>query len=252
MKFSIFALAFPIFQSTNAHYIFTRLVVNNTLSSEFQYIRDIRSNSGQDSIWQKSFPLWGPEDPQIICNRKAFPIINKDIQTATYIAGDDGAFYISTKHDVSDAEDPFVFHEGPGQVFLSKLPDGMTSLNEYDGSGDFFKIAYHGPTGPKVTDWSTYGQRTINFTIPRTTPPGLYLMRVEQFYASSSFDESQFYVSCAHVNIVGPGGGSPTDFVRFPAYKAEDPNVWFHEEGTSRYPKDIRVYVEPKPKVWSG
>ena len=43
-------------------------------------------------------------------------------------------------------------------------------------------------------------------TIPKTTPPGQYLMRVEHIYPSVKND-SQFYVNCAQVNIVGPGGG---------------------------------------------
>ena len=81
----------------------------------------------------------------------------------------------------------------------------MTSLNEYDGTGDFFKIAYHGPKD--ATTWSVQNGRAINFTIPRTTPPGLYLMRVEQFLPHSQLDQSQFYVNCAHINVIGPGGG---------------------------------------------
>ncbi|KAH7128616.1 fungal cellulose binding domain-containing protein [Dendryphion nanum] len=245
MKCSILPLALAAF------YAFTRLVVNGTLSSEFQYIRDVRGNAGDDNLWQKSFPLYGPEDPRQACNRQSFPVLNKNIQTAIYDAGTSGAFYISTKVDPSDVEDPYIFHEGPGQVFLSKLPDGLNSLSEYDGSGDFFKIAYHGPKNS--TTWSLYEERAINFTIPRTTPPGLYLMRVEHFLPSALFNQSQWFVSCAHVEILGLGGGQPTGFVRFPnAYKADDPSVWFHEEGTSRFPKDIRVYVEPKPSTWTG
>jgi hypothetical protein len=34
----------------------------------------------------------------------------------------------------------------------------------------------------------------------------------------------QFYVNCAFVNIIGPGGGTPTEFVKFPGtYQDEDP-----------------------------
>jgi hypothetical protein len=39
----------------------------------------------------------------------------------------------------------------------------------------------------------------INFTIPSTTPPGAYLLRLEQF----PFDPYlQFYVNCAHIKSV--------------------------------------------------
>lgn len=34
----------------------------------------------------------------------------------------------------------------------------------------------------------------------------------------------QFYINCAFVNIIGPGGGTPTEFVRFPGtYRDDDP-----------------------------
>jgi len=45
------------------------------------------------------------------------------------------------------------------------------------------------------------------FTIPSTTPPGKYLVRVEQLYLSYGFNRTQFYVNCAQVEVVGPGGG---------------------------------------------
>jgi len=38
----------------------------------------------------------------------------------------------------------------------------------------------------------------------------------------------EFYVNCAQVNIIGPGGGQfkPEDFARFPgAYLREDPSM---------------------------
>jgi len=43
-------------------------------------------------------------------------------------------------------------------------------------------------------------------TIPKTTPPGEYLLRVEQIYPSTG-DTSEFFVNCAQINIIGPGGG---------------------------------------------
>jgi len=47
----------------------------------------------------------------------------------------------------------------------------------------------------------------MNFTIPKTTPPGKYLLRMEQLMPMSTGYNAQFYVSCAHINIVGHGGG---------------------------------------------
>ena len=64
----------------------------------------------------------------------------------------------------------------------------------------------------------------FNFTIPKTTPPGKYLLRIENFMPTARAGYLQFYINCAFVNIIGPGGGTPTDFVTFPGtYQDEDP-----------------------------
>jgi hypothetical protein len=90
-------------------------------------------------------------------------------------------------------------------------------------------------------------------TIHATTPPGLYILRIEQFLPSSRYGESQWFVNCAHLQIVGPGGGTPGPLIHFPAYSDDDPSIWFREEGTeSGYPKDAMKYVQPKPDVWQG
>lgn len=146
---------------------------------------------------------------------------------------------------------PYIFHEGPGQVFLSKLPESLTSLNDYDGKGDFFKIAYAGPQDN--TTWSLMEKLEMNFTIPKTTPTGQYLLRIEHFLPSPNHGQSQWFVNCAHVEIVGEGGGTPAGFVKFPnAYSEDDASIWFHEPRTSRAPSDLSTYVEPKPGVWQG
>ncbi|KAH7371079.1 hypothetical protein BKA66DRAFT_371638, partial [Pyrenochaeta sp. MPI-SDFR-AT-0127] len=126
--------------------VFNRLVINNTVSKEFQYVRDVTGNAGKyDNLWQKSFPIYGPANANVTCGRGSFPIHNIDtIETATILAGDDVGFMVSGPYYEGDSQ-PYIFHEGPGQVFLSELPEGLQSLNDYDGSGDFFKIAYAGP-----------------------------------------------------------------------------------------------------------
>jgi hypothetical protein len=64
----------------------------------------------------------------------------------------------------------------------------------------------------------------FNFTIPKTTPPGRYLMRIESLYPTASSGFPQFYVNCALINIIGPGGGTPTGFAKFPGtYQTDDP-----------------------------
>jgi hypothetical protein len=49
-------------------------------------------------------------------------------------------------------------------------------------------------------------------------------MRIEQVMPTASTRYLQFYINCAFVNIIGPGGGTPTEFVRFPgSLQDEDP-----------------------------
>jgi hypothetical protein len=51
----------------------------------------------------------------------------------------------------------------------------------------------------------------LNFTIPQTTPPGKYLVRVEHFNISPDYNGTQMYVNCAQVDVSGPGGGISCD-----------------------------------------
>lgn len=48
----------------------------------------------------------------------------------------------------------------------------------------------------------------MKFTIPTTTPPGKYLLRAEQMCpCQKGYGGSQSYIACAHIDIIGPGGG---------------------------------------------
>jgi hypothetical protein len=252
-RFSLTVFAALLAPQASAHYVFNRLIVNNTVSRDFQYVRDVTGNAGtRESTWLKAFPIFGPENANVTCGRGAFPVFNSaSIETATVLAGDDVGFMVSGPFFPGD-DAQTIYHDGPGQIFLSKLPTSIKDLNDYDGSGDFFKIGYAGPVS--ATAWFLQDKFTMNATIPVTTPPGKYLLRIEQFLPSSQLGQSQWFVNCAHVEIVGRGGGTPGPFVRFPnAYKEEEPSVWFHEEGTTEgYPKDMMKYVEPNPKVWIG
>lgn len=47
-------------------------------------------------------------------------------------------------------EEDVIFHDGPGQAYLSRAPND--DLANYDGKGDWFKVAYAGPSDDKT--WS--------------------------------------------------------------------------------------------------
>ncbi|OAL03137.1 hypothetical protein IQ06DRAFT_334598 [Phaeosphaeriaceae sp. SRC1lsM3a] len=236
-----------------AHYVFNRLIVNGTISKEWQYVRDVTGNAGtRESTWFKAFPIFGPENVNVTCGRGAFPVYNAaTIETATIVAGDEFGFMVSPPMFEDDLIQ-YIYHDGPGQIFLSKLPENIKDLNDYDASGDFFKIGYEGPIN--ATAWYLQDKLSMNATVPKTTPPGKYVLRIEQFLPSSQHGQSQWFVNCANVEIVGEGGGTPGPFVKFPnAYSEDEPSVWFREPGTEQgFPKDAMTYVEPKPAVWTG
>jgi hypothetical protein len=90
-------------------------------------------------------------------------------------------------------------------------PDGV-ELNDYEGDGDWFKIETIGASNGKQWDIGGYAvkgysERQMNFTIPETTPPGKYLMRVEHLNISPFYKSTEMYVNCAHIEVSGPGGG---------------------------------------------
>ena len=89
----------------------------------------------------------------------------------------------------------------------------------------------------------------MNFTIPKTTPPGKYLMRAEHLYIQTYHGGTQLYVNCAHLEITGPGGGKhlllnaycvfywwipegkPGPTTKFPAFTADDSPGKSHVSG---------------------
>jgi hypothetical protein len=90
---------------------------------------------------------------------------------------------------------------------------------------------------------------TVSFTIPKNVPSGKYLVRVESIalHQAQSVGGAQMYLSCAQVEVVGGGSGTPGPLVAFPgAYNANDPGLRW-----SYYPI-ATSYTAPGPKVWDG
>jgi hypothetical protein len=83
-------------------------------------------------------------------------------------------------------------------------------------------------------------------------------MRIEQFMPTPSANYTQWYVNCAHVNIIGPGGGTPSGFARFPGtYNISDPGLSIPQNQFVRggyvADEDMRLleYKPPGPAVWT-
>ena len=69
-----------------------------------------------------------------------------------------------------------------------------------------------------------------------------------------SLGYSQWFVNCAHVNIVGPGGGVPGPMTRFPeAYNGTiDASINLQYPGAKNEFEGIANYPEPGAARWNG
>ncbi|KAF2273092.1 uncharacterized protein EI97DRAFT_482708 [Westerdykella ornata] len=234
---------------TVAHYLFGHLIINGTKTPAFEYVRDVDPPSEYiDSIaFGKTYPLW-PEDldsANFTCGRNAW-LYASNTSTATVMAGSQVGMGVIPQIPSLKGKYDNIFHEGPGLVYMAPLK-GKKTLEEWTGEdGEWFKIAEWGFLN--ATAWVIQKWTEVNFTIPLTTPPGKYLLRMEHFTFSPSM---QWYVNCAHIDVVGPGGGNPTGFAKFPGtYVLKDIRDRFYKEGWSRDYRNFSGFGEPP--VWRG
>jgi hypothetical protein len=62
---------------------------------------------------------------------------------------------------------------------------------------------------------------------------------------------SQWYVNCAHINLISSGGGTPGPTIKIPeAYTITDPGINF-EDGVD-FDSGLGGYHPPGPPVWVG
>ena len=83
-------------------------------------------------------------------------------------------------------------------------------------------------------------------TIPTSTPPGEYLLRIEHIgLHEGHVGKAQFYMECAQLKIVGGAeGGTGSNPVKIPGlYKASDPGIAFNKWNNPR------SYVMPGPAL---
>ncbi|KAH7078377.1 glycosyl hydrolase family 61-domain-containing protein [Paraphoma chrysanthemicola] len=145
---------------------------------------------------------------------------------------------------------PNIFHPGPLQFYLAKVPSGQTAAT-WDGSGNvWFKIyAEKATVSGGQLSWGSLNKGSVSVTIPKNTPSGDYLLRIEHIalHQANNVNGAQFYISCAQITVTGGGNGSPSPLVAFPgAYKNSDPGIKvnIYSGATS--------YTPPGPAVWSG
>ncbi|KAF2109789.1 glycosyl hydrolase family 61-domain-containing protein [Lophiotrema nucula] len=138
----------------------------------------------------------------------------------------------------------YIWHPGPAQAYLSRAPND--NLTSYLGDGDWFKIGQY--SYANKSHWVIDGCDT-------STPPGKYLLRVEHLfndYAGTA--NTQFYHSCAHVEVVGRGGGTPGATIKLPEDYIKDAGLDFTvEQAYSTWgERNYTGYRNSGPPVWTG
>ncbi|KAJ4301434.1 hypothetical protein N0V90_003526 [Kalmusia sp. IMI 367209] len=257
----------------NAHFTTAHLLVNGTDTGLWKHVLKVAAPDdlygGYDPAGMIT-PLYSDHflnTSNITCGRAAFKMLGQT-EIADIVAGEEIGFRTLNEKDVRPGWGiGYFFHPGPAQVWLSRAPND--DLKSYRGEGDWFKVAYAGPKND--TDWPLWSrwsenqkvQTDYNFTLPRTTPPGAYLLRFEYIYPNSySAGFVQFFVNCALVNIHAPDAsvkpGTPTGFVKFPgAYEPDDiglllPFTQDVEMGLPIEQLRLTEYKAPGPAVWQG
>ncbi|KAF2198335.1 hypothetical protein GQ43DRAFT_474644 [Delitschia confertaspora ATCC 74209] len=235
-----------LIQTTNAHYTFAHLIVNDTITPKWKYVRDVAGDPKYASAgeYAKTAPFKDIYSANMICGRESGS--GPKTSVATVIAGSELGFRIAT--DIGGNADAVITHEGPGQVYMSKAPND--DVEHYDGKGDWFKIAAQAQFND--TTYLLYGEKEMRFLLPESTPPGKYLLRIEQFQPSDQLGESQWYVNCAQIDVRGPGGANPpTGFVRFPGgYDMFDTGIWITQAQQNH--QKLMDYYPPGPDIWYG
>lgn len=113
------------------------------------------------------------------------------------------------------------------------------------------EIIYRGTNnGLDDTDWCTWDKARVRFTIPKDTPSGQYLVRLEHIAMHGvQSGDTEFYFECAQIEVVNGRQGRPGPLVKIPGlYDREDPALRFFIYGAKSY-----LYTNVgKHTVWTG
>ncbi|CAN8097699.1 unnamed protein product [Discula destructiva] len=143
-----------------------------------------------------------------------------------------------------------LYHPGPFQSYMAKVPDGA-DVNTWDPTDAvWFKIYQDALIpGSSSATWTSNGKTSIDVTIPACLAPGDYLIRNEHIalHEAQSPGGAQFYLSCGQLTVTGGGNAVPGDLVAFPgAYEASEPALVVNV-----YYPPLTSYTNPGPAVFS-
>jgi hypothetical protein len=124
---NLLGVAAVLAHSASAHYIFSKLVLNNEVSEDWQYIRQTtRTKNYMPTKFTKTFDNLTPNDNDFRCNLGSFSNAAKT-EVANVAAGD--TIGMKLFYDAN------IQHPGPGQVCtLSQIryEQGTSALKELD------------------------------------------------------------------------------------------------------------------------
>ncbi|KAF2867302.1 glycosyl hydrolase family 61-domain-containing protein [Massariosphaeria phaeospora] len=237
----------------DGHYGFPIAIINGVASEWWEFTRPV----GFGSYTGQFFPIYDWTAEGQVCGFNGTKTGHLT-GTAKIEAGSEIGFRAipATYNDGIIAPRAYNFkndvigHVGPGAAYMSKAPGDLES---YEGDGDWFKIGVSGASDGMY--WDSPGKNEMNFTIPKTTPPGKYLVRVEHFNISPYYNSTQQFINCAQVEVSGAGGGTPGPMIKFPGgYDLSDPGIWLPR--ALFYPKKpmdgLKNWKGAGPVVWTG
>ncbi|KAK4465217.1 glycoside hydrolase [Cladorrhinum samala] len=223
MKFSVTAIAVAVMaaNSVSGHYIFQQFSAGGTKYPAWKYIR-----RNTNPAWLQNGPVTDLSSKDLRCNVGGG--VSNGTETVTMKAGDEFTFTL----------DAAVYHAGPTSLYMSKAPG---KVEDYDGSGPWFKIFDWGPSGNSFPMKGSYSGN-----IPKCIPDGEYLLRIQQLGLHNPGAPPQFYISCAQVKVTNGGNANPSPTALIPgAFKANDPGYT-----VNIYSGSLSNYVVPGPAVF--
>ncbi|XP_006456576.1 hypothetical protein AGABI2DRAFT_188473 [Agaricus bisporus var. bisporus H97] len=218
MRFSFavsIALAVHI---VSAHYIFKPLVAGHKIST-----RAVRQPKDNSPVLEYA------SGTDIICN--SHPSAARE--TVQIAAGNKIGFRLDIP----------IYHMGPAAIYLGHAP---RKVADWDGRGRrWFKIAEWGATFDPFS-FTSLNRKVLTTFVPRTTPSGEYLVRVEHIGLHQP-GAPEIFISCAQIRIVNGGSGDPPK-VSIPGYIP----LGDHSVNLDIYWPIPTNYSVPGPAVWKG
>ncbi|KAL2800561.1 glycosyl hydrolase family 61-domain-containing protein [Aspergillus keveii] len=223
------ALSLP---GVSAHYFFPHFIANNNFTGFYEYVRE-------DT--QGYMPYKGNYDStDLRCN-----------VGSQGFARDTGVYKVKAGDEIGFGTDfnALIQHPGPLLVYLSRAPDG-SDVRDYDGSGDWFKIHEVGPKSfrSEGIQWGVTDLGNFTFPLPRETPVGQYLVRIEHIalHGAGEYAGAELYFNCAQIEVENDTKPSPV--VKIPGvYTGYEPGILFY-----MYRPYLINYTMPGPRVYGS